>query len=681
MKEAYQKKLENNLSVLQELPVVIPDEGRLVGFDLYAPEGLYEFIENDNLHYPMGTSFLKLGVLGIAEKAERVAKTKTEEQEKDFLLCIAGVYRAVAAYFARYLPVIAEKKETLKSTGGDAYALQKEEERLTFLYHNMEVLAKGGVPETFAQALQLYYLMYRVRCLSTTACLGRLDVHFRPFYEADIKARRTTEEEVLSLLCEFYERLNRCGSGDTLVNLMVGGKNEKGEDDSSDLSILMLRALRVTRKTEPHINIRYHKNIRQDLLEEALQVQLMGHGQATLYNDEVVIPSLVEHGYPLEYACCYANDGCTEIVFDGYSSITFTHIDALAAFELALNNGELTPKKSHVVPYFHRNNVPDFYTPEVLYGFESGETDSLTTYEEFYECFLRQYRHQVFSNLSALKNHHNYLCTLDLSFFFNGTFDSILERGKGVLSGGLPVDCYMTFMGSIPTVADCLCALKKVVYEEKKYTLVQVKEALAANFDGYEEMRNVLLHAPKFGNNIEEVDQIAADIAAFTCDMADDFQKETGFYVMPALVGWRFLQEAYGVGATPDGRKYGDPIAEHYCATPGRAQNGPTALLHSITRAPLYRATGCAATHISLPASVSKDEQQGLAILRSLMKTAIDEGIMMLNVGIYDAEALKKAQQNPEEYSDLIVRVWGFSARFIDLSREMQDHILSRILQ
>ena len=671
MTEIYQNILNNNVQTIRSLPVVIPNEGTILGFNHYSSDSTGSFRMYDNNHYPMGTSYLKFGVRGVAEMAGNGISGDNDEEQNDILIGIRAVYLELAAYFERYIQPLEDK---IKETNDKA-----EIKRLHTVLQNIQVIAKEK-PQTFAQAIQLFYFMWRIRCMDSCACIGRLDVHLKPFYEADIQAGIITQDEALELICQLWNIINECGSGDTLINVMVGGQGEDGSDDSSDLSVLMLRASRLVKKTEPHINVRYHKNVRSDLMDEAFKVQLMGHGQATIYNDEVIIPSLIEHGVPREYAHRYTNDGCTEIMIDGGSAISFNHIDAVAVFELALNNGRLTSKDAKEIRYFHKTNTPSIYTPDVIYGFESGETDDLESFDQFYHVFLRQYRFQVEEKLKMMYHDYQSQKSLHASFFLNGTYETVLTSKTGIFSGGLPVDCFMTFLGSIPTVADCLMGLKEVVFEDKLYSLQEVKQALEANFEGYEEMRSTLLNAPKFGNDIDEVDFLSADIVKHACDWADEFYKETGFCVFPALVGWRFIEEAYGVGATPDGRSYGDPIAEHYCATPGKAVKGPTALINSICKASLYRAIGVAASHISLPAVISENEENGSALLKALVLAGFDQGMVMINIAMYDVESMKKAQLNPELYQDLIVRVWGFSAKFVDLSHEMQDHIISRVL-
>ncbi len=665
-----EERIEIEANVIKNLPVCIPAKGMIVGFANINIDKAREHRLYDNFHYPLGTSYLTRGVLGVAEKAKENAEKYPDN--KEFFLGIERVYREISDFIARHQYPLEEMLKVADS--------KSEIERLERILTNIRVLAKGK-PQTLEQAVQLIWFMYRIRSINRGSCIGRLDVRLGSFYKNDIKNGMTTEEKAFDLICELWERINETGSGDTLINVMVGGKNADGSDASNDLSVLMLKASRKVRKTEPHINVRYHKNIRPDLMEEAYRVQLMGHGQAAVYNDDVIIPNLLAHGISEECAYNYTNDGCTEITFDGMSDIHFNHLDVVSTFELALNNGKKTPKNKKPVPYVSKDHKAKEYMASVKEDYKSGETDSLNDFEEFFEIFMDQYGYQITDKCMSLHRQCMRRGGNEPPYALQGTFENVLNTGKPMMKGGMNTTCYMLFLGSIPTAADCLAAIKENVFDKKRYTIPQIKEALAANFEGYEVMRAHLLASPKFGNDDDYVDLISARIVDRAIDIMDKLSSEYGMYFAPALVGWRFIQEAHDVGATPDGRKYTDPIAEHYCPTPGRAINGPTAIINSVTKAPLYRAGGVAATHISLPMSLTKNEESGLALLRAIHIAAFERGIVMMATAFYDAELLRKAQCNPEQYPDLIVRVWGFSARFIDLCKEMQDHVISRVSQ
>jgi len=667
----YEAILSSTLEILSSMPTPVPEKGGLAGIiHEYRPEGGKMFA-NDNYHFSMGTSYLKLGVSGVAEKAEKSAEKAEKPEERELLQGIAQVYREVARYFEKYA-------QAVKQAAG-------EDERLLRIAENLHAISFRA-PQHFDEALQLLYQMWKIRVLRQCgADLGRLDVHLRPFFEADMASGYLTEEEALSLLCRLWEMITENDSGDTLSNVMVGGSNADGSDASSRLSVLMLKATQRCALSEPHINVRVHPGMSEELWQAMLEVQLMGQGQATMYNDEVIIPSLERFGIPHELACQFTNDGCSEFTLDGYSGIDFEHIDAVAAFELAFNNGDWAARTyREASKYWTHRNEKRFYVPDACPGFASGKPEECESFEELYQQFLRQYEFQVRRCACRLKRlYDDRMGGAAASIFLNGTYDFVLESGKDIIRDGFPFQEYMLFSGSIPTVADCLIALKHLVFEKKLYTVSQVKEAIRVNFEGYEVMRRQMLAAPKFGNDVDEVDLLAADIAGHFCTWLEEYRRESGFAVMPALYGWRFLDEAYGVAATPDGRRYADPIAEHYCATPGRAVCGPTAIIRSAAKAKkeIFRACGCTPFHLTLPRNLGKSEAESLEILSALNRAAIESGLCHMNIGIYDPQLLRRAQQDPENHKDVIVRVWGYSARFVDLCREMQEHVISRILQ
>ena len=664
----YESIVANSLEILAALPTPVPQNGKIAGIvNEFVAAGTAMF-EGDNLHFPLGTTYLRLGVRGVAKQAQENAKKAESAAQKELLESIAVVYNAIGDYFARYAQAV------LVAANGD--------ERLLHIADNLKALSERE-PVHFDEAMQLMYLMWKMRSSGFGGDIGRLDVRMRPYFEKDIADGYLTEEEALDILVNFWNLLYASGSGDTLVNIMLGGRNADGSDAGSRVTVLMLEATKICRSTDPHIAIRLHKNLHPDIYQAVKEVQLMGIGQGTLYNDDMVIPALMRFGVPEELACQYTNDGCCEVMLDGISAIEFLPLDCVATFELAFNNGSWSgctyrrPSK-----YWNKNNKPTFVESEAQPGFESGRPEDCETFEEFYQQFLAQYRFQVRNRAARLKRmHESNMTGVASSVLVNGSFESVLESGKDYRSGGLIFEDNMMFSGSIPTAADCLMAVKKVVFEQKLYTVPQIREAILVNYEGYEVMRRQLEAAPKFGKDIDEVDLIAADIANHFCDWLIEYRKETGFAIMPALYGWRFVDEAHSIGATPDGRKYADSIAEHFCATPGKAVNGPTAQILSVAKAKeaIDKACGITVFHITLPRNLGNSDAEGLEVLDGLDQMMVACGLGNMTIGIYDRELLREAQREPEKHKDVIVRVWGYSARFVDLSEEMQEHVISRI--
>ena len=667
------------LTFLEKAPVCIPEEGKIAGPAILDPALLAEAFDGfpygtyaDNFHFPMGTACLTYGFREISRLAEQsISPEKTPEQNEN-LRGIAAVYQAVSDYILRYL------SEIDRRLSGAAGA---EQERLTEIKQNLSAIAEKK-PSTFYQAIQAFYLSWRIRSALSSSTIGRLDQYLFPFYEEDIKAGRMTREDALALLCELWQKINTIVSGDTLINVMLGGSDENGNDVTNDLSVLMLEASIQTAQTEPHINVRIHKKTRADFLDAAYRLQLCGFGQAAVYNDETIIPELVRNGIPLAYACQYANDGCTEIVIDRLSTIHFDQMNAMKAFELAIYNGHSVPLPAEPVGKYWTKHGPDVtWNSPLEEGFESGDMEQAGSFDELYAMFIKQYFYHLEKILNALAARHKAMKeTGVVSPFLNGSFEHLIQSGGDVLRGGLPVDCVLIFSGSFPTVADGLAAIKKVVFDEKRYTVKEIKDAMRTNFEGNEVLRQRLLRAPKFGNNDDYADSIAADLAARYFDYVNDFSRRQGLTIWPSLLSFLFVQEAYYTGATPDGRRWKDPICEHYSPTPGKALNGPTAVMNSIGKAPLSRGFGVSVVHVSLSRSLVKNDASGIDILRNLNEAALEKGFNFLNIAIYDVEKLRLAQKDPEHHGDIIVRVWGYSARFIDLSEDMQEHVIARAI-
>jgi formate C-acetyltransferase len=545
----------------------------------------------------------------------------------------------------------------------------------------------SGPPETFEQGLQLFWFLFRARTPAVGSCLGRLDSALWPLYEGDLKKIAVSEEkalyrvEALNLLCEVWQKFNRFSGGDTLMNVMLGGVDAEGRDSWNDLSLLMMEATEKVGGSEPHINVRVHGNMQPEYREAVARLIALGRGQGVIYDDDSIIPGLIAHGIPLEAARLYANDGCTEITFDGLSGIRFWQMEMVKTLELALFRGAENPCRPHtLITKWHRGGPAFYVETGLVLGYDSGDMAGAKSYQDVWDCFERQLRFQVDRYLEKIDQ-----CIVDdkssdhiiSSLLVAGTLPGSLDKGLDPLRGGFTVDNYQLLSGSIPTTADSLTAIRKVVFEEKWCDMPRLLKALNSNFDGEEMLRRKLLAAPKFGNGDNDADETAAKIAGIFCDLVERRQFSHGIRVLPGLYNIDFIMFASILGATPDGRRAGDPIGEHFSPTPGRAKNGPTALLHSASKGNLSR--GCAASpvYLTLPADIVRGNSKVIVGLMSAIHTM---GLPIVSIAAYNPEELQDAMVHPEVHEDLIVRVWGYNARFVDLNRDLQDHILSRIL-
>ena len=305
----------------------------------------------------------------------------------------------------------------------------------------------------------------------------------------------------------------------------------------------------------------------------------------------------------------------------------------------------------------------------------------MESFDEIYAAFERQLTFQIVRWLQLIgrkmEEDEKYKVTSPL---VGGSLKLCLESGRDPLrGGGFLVGNYQLLSGSIGTAADCLMGVRSAVYDNKWCTMKELVDALACDFKGQEVLRQRLLHSPKYGNGEEQVDAIAARIASKFIELVNGYRNEKGKRVWPGLYDIDFKISANITGATPDGRKFRDPIGEHCSPTPGMAKKGPTAILESASRLPMRDGYASSPLHLTLDKGSFIMGAEKDKIQYSILSAAGERGIPVLNISMYSREELIDAKKHPEQYPDLVVRVWGFNARFVELDEELQEHIIRRI--
>ena len=664
----------NFAELLARREVVIPESGILAG-PTYPVRAMIEagFLRSDscgwdNAHFPLNYGLLMHeGIPGIIKRASRPKEGLSQAQQA-YRALIAESWREIGEYILRH----AELAESLAAKD------PKDAARLLRIARNCRAIATRA-PERFEEGIQLFWFIWRLRS-TYTSCIGRMDVHLRELYERDVPAH-TSREEALDLLCELWERLNDVYMGDTLMNVMLGGVDKAGNDVSNDLSLLIMEATMRVAKSEPHINVRIHPGSDPKFLETASRLIAKGQGQGVLYYDENIIPALVARGIPLEMARLYANDGCTEITFDSHSAIWFWQMESVKTLELALFRGRENPSTPfapyHKWAHFQRPGV--FHTKLTL-GHDSGDFAKMTTFEEVYAAFLDQYGFQIdcfMEKLSQQVRENEETSANITTPIAAGLNERALDTGVDPIRGGWEVKNYQLLSGSIPTLADALYAIREGVFSQKLCTMAELIHALSVNFEGYEPLRRALKKLPKFGNDLDCVDNLAAELADFFCQRVEDYPVPHGIKALPGIYNIDFNMFSGSVGATPDGRKGGDLICEHYSPTPGNAKNGPTAVIRSAAKANLRRGCASSPLYLALPSGMGAVNAE---MIRRMMVSCGSVGLPIVSISIYDRRVLEDALVHPERHEDLVVRVWGFNARFIDLDDGLKKHVMSRIL-
>jgi pyruvate formate-lyase/glycerol dehydratase family glycyl radical enzyme len=528
---------------------------------------------------------------------------------------------------------------------------------------------------TFYEAMQSFWFTWMM-ITQGTAPGGRFDQFMYPFYKKDREEGRITDDEVLELLeCLRIKvmQYNFVGGGDMQRrkwaglarwnNWVIGGLTPDGKDATNELSYLILEAALDCQTPHHTITVRVHDETPESLMLKALEVVKTGIGMPAFVGDKSYIEYLVSHGVPLEDARDYALAGCLDVNLAGKSRINAIGMFIVPlVFEITMNNG-IEPRTGRQL------------------GLRTGEFESFETFDEVIDAFKKQLIY--FMGLAA--EEHNILLRAQTELFPDA-FHSVLmvdaiKVGKDVLDRVMPFEngSMLNPVGMI-NVADSLAAIKKLVFEEKKVSMKELKTALDADWqgNGYDEIRKMCLAAPKYGNGDRYVDSIANEIYMCWVETAVTFPTAWGGTMKPA--GISITAHAPGgslTGATPDGRYSGETLADGTMSpAQGKDIHGPTAVIRSaatIDQIPFQSTLLNMKFH---PSALKSTED--LKKLSSLIKTYFSLNGKHIQFNVVDKATLLEAQKNPEKHRDLIVRVAGYSAFFVNLTETVQNEIIAR---
>lgn len=515
---------------------------------------------------------------------------------------------------------------------------------------------------TFHEALQLTYLYHCMMQLDDrhAMALGRLDQYLLPFYEADCAAGRLTPEQAGVLLEHLFAKLTVT---EDVQNITLGGvQPADGRDATNPLSFLILEACRAVGRAGGNCTARIHRDTPPAFLEACAAVIRTGIGYPALVNDEVMVPALLAAGLPTAHARDYCFVGCIETFIPGRSAPWADgRVNLLLCVERALRRG--APSR-----------------PGVARGPDTGVPGD---FEAFYRAFQTQLHHEVAAAVAAANEAKRRCDDRGAEYtspLLSATVQDCIGRGRDVNDGGAvyPGNHGLAGMG-IAVTADALLAVKRAVFETPRYTLAELATLLETDFAGREDERQWLLRAlPKYGNGEAEVDALAARVVKdFAAALAPHRTPRGGFYWGLLAANVQNVTSGFQVGATPDGRRSGTPLSDAASPTFGRDCQGPTAAIRSIASLPYGLCRGGNVVNLKIhPASLAG--AKGAAALAGLVRTCFDLGGAQLQFNTTDRVLLQEAMAAPEEHRDLVVRVSGFSATFVDLAPAVQEDILER---
>ena len=532
---------------------------------------------------------------------------------------------------------------------------QKELERICQALENI----KEKKPGTFHEAMQLFWLF---ALLAGVINYGRLDDYLGPYLVADLESGRLTDEEAYRYIHSLWTMIE---NRRTTVNgrIIVGGKGRKHAKEADVFLHIAMKVAKNCRYVEPQFTLRFDKDTSEEIWDEALDALGAGATYPTLYNDDVNVPAVM-YGMRVDEKAAeqYVPFGCTEFVIQGQSTGTPNIcINLLKLLTIYMNDG-IDPidgkRKSGPVPL--------------------KKLEEYQTFEEFYDGYKALLDYYL--DLSVKAQYHSYeVMNQHVSFLFTSLLtDDCIARGKALLDGGVRyLGGTNETYGNINT-SDSLWVIRDLVFNQKKYTLRQLNDAMLANFNGYEALRKDCLNCDKYGNDLETADTMANDLYEFVAKGVRDRGIAIGMQYFLIVISNNQLNTEWGnrTAASPDGRlscMYMNPANN---PQGGANKSGPTAMLNSLAKFDA-KYHGGSVQNIKFSPSMFNENR---AVIKSLFKTYFAKGGCHLMVTVVDKGVLEDAVEHPENYPDLIVRVSGFSAVFVDLSPNIQQELLSRVL-
>ena len=697
-----------------------PEAIRAIEHNIFTPGNyFYNGVGHVTVKYE---EVLAIGYKGIIDKAQaELDRCQVGDgnyvKKSHFLKAVILSCQAVIEYAERY----AELASQMAAECADPV---RKQELLQISQNCSRVPANGAT--SFYEACQSFWFvqqLLQVESSGHSISPGRFDQYMYPYYKADLDKGIITRESAQELLDCIWVKLNDLNkvrdaasaegfAGYSLFqNLIVGGQDKDGNDVTNDLSVMCILASMHVHLPMPSLSIRVWNGSPHELLIKAAELTRTGIGLPAYYNDEVIIPALLNRGLTLADAREYNIIGCVEPQkagkTDGWHDAAFFNM--CRPLELVFSNGM---DKGELV------------------GIQTGDVTKMTTFEEFYDAYKKQMEYCI----SLLVNADN---AIDVAHaervplpFESCMVDDCISRGISVQEGG----AIYNFTGpqgfGIANMADSLYAIRKLVYEDKKVSMEEYKEALAWNYDKgldeqsvkdisemilkgmqdggmnvtedtakavlttvmrlkpteeqlrrFTEIHHMIDEVPKYGNAIDDVDYFARDVAyTYTRPMQKYHNPRGGQYQAGLYPVSANVPLGGQTGATPDGRYAHTPVADGVSPSAGKDVKGPTAAATSVSRLDHFIVSnGTLFNQKFHPSALAGRE--GLEKFVSLIQTFFDQKGMHMQFNVVDRETLLDAQKHPEKYSHLVVRVAGYSALFTTLSRSLQDDIIRRTEQ
>ncbi len=655
-------------TVEERMQALLPEDV-LIDMDKYIFTMMLEITYGIG-HFTMDHSrVLARGLRGVIDDAEQKLAGLSPEDRTDedglFYDAVVRTCRAAISFARRY-------SELALAMAADEH----DPERAAELREIARVCSR--VPEypaeTLHEAVQSLYfihLLAQIESGGNSISLGRIDQILFPYYRKDREAKQGSPERARELVALLFIKTNEIWNvleeafipggegteGKTTQNVTVGGVGPDGLDATNDLSYIALDAYADVRTVQPNFGVRISPDCPEELMRRAVEYDrdgLLMH----FFNDEAIIRSLVQGGHAIEDARDYGVVGCLEPNAQGktFGSTFAVQFNGIKCVELALSNGV--------------DNI--FGYPS---GIESGDPVGFKNFNDLWNAYDRQMRHFVNQMVRGMEVLDRVIAETVPSPFASAMVDGCLERGLDLTRGGAVYNSTGVQLMGFANVVDSLYAVKKTIFEDHLFTLTDLTEWLAQDWQDAEDKRAYFLNrVPKYGNNHDDVDAMASQVVDHYCDVLSQYRNFRGGAFWPGIfsVGFHITMGAF-TGATPDGRFAGDVLGNGITPTTGNAVSGPTAIMNSVVKLPVARVFNGANLNMRFQGKKISTEN-----LTALVKTYFKCGGTQVQFNMVDSAILREAQRHPEKHRDLFVRVSGYSAEFIGLSEIAQDEIISR---
>jgi pyruvate formate-lyase/glycerol dehydratase family glycyl radical enzyme len=612
---------------------------------------------------------IEKGFLGVLAEVENELHRTTSRDDDSYRKCIylkglAIALKAGIGYAGRYASLARELAG--KSSGGR----KSELEAIAEVCDRVPAHPARNFHEAVQTSLFLHVLIHLESRAQESP--GRMDQYLFPYYQKDIEEGTLTPESALEILECFRVKLstlrllssikyNEIVSGEAQYhNVTLGGQTPDGRDATNGLSYLFLKAAQRTRTPHPTLSIRWHDKMPKDFALKGLELVRGGLGFPAFFNDRSNIQWLLSIGVPLEEARSHCISGCLHSIVPGQTSpFDVLFISIAKCLELALHDG-FDPRTARQL------------------GPKTGEFAQMNSYDDLFRSFKTQVEHFSEEGGAIISEQKIARSQVMPAMVSSAFIDDCIKKGKGCLADGARYNIIIQAPVGMIDAADSLAAIKRCVFEDGAIGKQELLDALALNFKGKEALRKRLAKAPKYGNDDDFADGIAAELYGWWWRMVSEIDGPYGVKQLPAPYSVS-VHGAAGkrVGALPSGRLAEQPLADGSVSPcQGADANGPTAVINSagkIDQVPLFGTL----LNMKFHPSAMKTEED-LKKIATLIKTYFDYGGKHAQFNVVDSKTLKEAQREPERYRNLMVRVAGYSAYFTELSSNVQDEIIMR---